>query len=249
MASIKNIFGHLAGLVTPKQKPKNSSTSCATPSHSKHLESKETTPNARTAQSLNMLSARKTNPHQSSQTPSPLGVKGSKITKTVATPKSSINSAAKSSERSVTFQTETPTKSNRSSLLSTLLGFRFKTEDSPQPKSDHGFEGTTLAESEIAGDSNALYEGDTIAQDDNGNLLKMEDEHDFSDFTKYEYFLFHKLNARGFEPILPATWRWEFRFLPDDLFTTNPTKAYLRNTKGGDMGGKLDCSILHRTKR
>ena len=247
MAYFKNIFGHLAGLASPNQNGTNSSTSSANHSLSKRLNTQQMSPNTRTTQWLNMDTARNTKPHQLSKTPSPLSVKGSKVTKAIAPPKSSIKSTAKSSKRSVTFETKSEPNSKRSSLLSTLLGFRFKPENSPPPASDRSFEGSTLVDEDVARNTDALYEGDTVVQDDQGDLHK-EDEHDFSDFTKEEYFLFHKLNARGSEPFLPSTWRWVLDFLPDDLFTADWSKAYINNTKGGEAGGKLSSLSSQRCK-
>lgn len=47
-------------------------------------------------------------------------------------------------------------------------------------------------------------------------------------------FLFQKLGMRGFEPILPIDWLDDFETLPEDLFTANIDKAFIKPAEGSD---------------
>ncbi|KAL8643633.1 MAG: hypothetical protein Q9210_007607, partial [Variospora velana] len=51
-------------------------------------------------------------------------------------------------------------------------------------------------------------------------------------WSKDEVWLFHKLNMRGFEPLLPATWDFEFVTLPNNLFSDNDAKVLIKAREG-----------------
>jgi hypothetical protein len=50
-------------------------------------------------------------------------------------------------------------------------------------------------------------------------------------------FLFQKLGMRGFEPILPIAWIHDLDSLPEDLFTANIDKAFIKPVFGTDHHG------------
>lgn len=50
-------------------------------------------------------------------------------------------------------------------------------------------------------------------------------------------FLFQKLGMRGFEPILPIDWLDDFETLPEDLFTANLDKAFIKPSGGSNYHG------------
>jgi hypothetical protein len=50
-------------------------------------------------------------------------------------------------------------------------------------------------------------------------------------------FLFQKLGMRGFEPILPIGWIDDFETVPEDLFTENMDKAFIKPAFGSDYSG------------
>ena len=245
MPYFQNIFDRLGLLPNLKQEGSDSGASSSGLSLAERLDRQRMSPNTRTKAWLNSHSPQKSDQASRSQTPSVLGVTGGKVSKQVTTPKSNIKSAIKSATKSATksvkFGSEPDTKKKRFSLWDTLLGIRYKTNDevAPPPKSEERYEGITLIEDEVTvvSTDGCDFEGDTIVQDQEGDLHK-EDEHDFSDFTKEEYFLFHKLNARGYEPILNITWHWHFPTLPADLFTNDETKAYISHTKGPEYHGE-----------
>jgi hypothetical protein len=61
-------------------------------------------------------------------------------------------------------------------------------------------------------------------------------------------FLFQKLGLRGFEPILPIGWLDDFETMPEDLFTENLDKAFIKPAFGSDYSGMYagfeDCGIF-----
>lgn len=47
-------------------------------------------------------------------------------------------------------------------------------------------------------------------------------------------FLFQKLGMRGFEPLMPSSWAFNFVMFPEMMFTKNMDKAYIKATYGSD---------------
>ena len=186
-----------------------------------------------------------------SKSPNVLGVTGGKVAKQTITPKSNFKLAPKSSSTSATkslkFRVQPITEAKRFRFWNILPGFRNNTRnngaspprnESPSPpKNDDHYDGSTLIEEEETVLPSIELEGDTVVQDQEGDLHKA-DEHDFSDFTQEEYFLFRKINARGFEPILNVNWHWHFRTFPVNLFTNDPTKAYISHIGGPEIQGR-----------
>jgi hypothetical protein len=59
-------------------------------------------------------------------------------------------------------------------------------------------------------------------------------------------FLFQKLGMRGFEPILPIGWVHDFETVPEDLFTENLDKAFIKPAFGSDYSGKFYTRAISR---
>lgn len=57
------------------------------------------------------------------------------------------------------------------------------------------------------------------------------------DWTAAEIELFERLSMRGFEPLLPGTWRMDFKTIPDPLFTDNDEEVFIGPTAGHDFRG------------
>ena len=214
-----------------------------------------------------------------SHTPSVLGVKNGGITKHAHTPKHGNKSrnkylAVKFDHTSSSPSATKPEVKRKSGLWSLLTGFCSKDDGKAVVKSEvtafksdneSVMEGSTLIEEVIDtietdeyldGPSNIegptllaqTKGGDLKIQDENGNI-KAHEEADFDDFTDEEYFLFHKLNARGMEPLIPLSWSKDFMTLDWDMFSNNPRKTYIKPTKTPDYHGKSfslpPLSILH----
>ena len=237
--------------------PTNSYTN---PSLTTRLEAQRMSPNSRTQDWLtNNSPEKKIKIFKDSHTPSVLGVKNGGIIKHAHTPRSGNKSKKKYSvvKFEHTSSSSSPTKSEvkrKSGLWSLLTGFRFKGDEKAAVKSkghaikcdnESVMEGSTLVEEVIDTietddylDGPSDIEGPTLLAQTEGGDLKIQDENDFDDFTDEEYFLFHKLNARGKEPIIPAGWTKDFATLDWDLFSNNPRKIYIKPTKAPEYHGK-----------
>ena len=226
----------------------NPTTTTANSSLAARLQNQRMSPDARTEEWLrNNSPEKKVVRFENSGTPSVLGVKGGGISKKTNTPNSTRTSkrnhtAAGSSLRNM------PEKKRNSSIWN-LLGFGSKTEDEGTPQSglltpadDRDIEGATVDEETLVDDEGTLdgpsiLEGSTLlVQDESGDLKVQNDdkssedeEEDFSDFSTEEYFLFHKLNARGFEPIIHLGWAMDFRTLPEVLFSDDRKETYIKH--------------------
>ena len=62
------------------------------------------------------------------------------------------------------------------------------------------------------------------------------------DWSEAEIALFQRLSMRGFEPLLPGTWRMDFKTIPDPLFTDKDEEIFIGSTKGQDFRGKPDST-------
>lgn len=60
-------------------------------------------------------------------------------------------------------------------------------------------------------------------------------------------FLFQKLGLRGFEPIFPIDWLNDLETVPEDLFTANVDKAFIKAALGSSYHGKHHYSTLINT--
>ena len=249
MPYFQNVFGRLGLGSSPNQEANAYKTAASGLSLAERLDRQRMSPSTRTKAWLDSHPTPQN--HRSygyrCKSPNVLGVKGGKVAKQTITPKSNFKLATQSSStsatKSVKFRVQPITKAKRFRFWNILPGFRNNTRNesaSPPRNDDHyddQYDGSTLIEEEETVIPSIELEGDTVVQDQEGDLHKA-DEHDFSDFTKEEYFLFRKLNARGFEPILNANWHWHFRTFPVDLFTNDPTKAYISHTKGPEVQGR-----------
>ncbi|KNG47061.1 hypothetical protein DDE82_001181 [Stemphylium lycopersici] len=59
-----------------------------------------------------------------------------------------------------------------------------------------------------------------------------------SGWSEDAVFLFQKLGMRGFEPILPIAWINDFETVPEDLFTENVDKAFIKPAFGTDYAAQ-----------
>ncbi|KAI9741439.1 MAG: hypothetical protein M1818_004245 [Claussenomyces sp. TS43310] len=55
------------------------------------------------------------------------------------------------------------------------------------------------------------------------------------DWHEDEAALFHKLTMRGYEPLLPSNWAYDFRTCPSQLFTQNMNQTFLNSASGNDF--------------
>ena len=53
-----------------------------------------------------------------------------------------------------------------------------------------------------------------------------------------EILLFQKLSMRGFEPLLPSHWNYDFRTCPVTIFSRNDNETFINARSGNDFRGK-----------
>ena len=220
------------------------------------LQTQRMSPDARTEEWLqNNSPEKKVVRFKQSGTPSVLGVKGGGINKKTSTPNSTRMSKNNTTAAGSSSLRNMPEKKRNSSIWN-LLGFGSKTEDKGTPQSglltpadDRDIEGSTIVEEEILVDEETLegpsnLEGSTLLVQDEGGDLKVQndnesiEEDEFSDFSTEEFFLFHKLNARGREPIIHLGWAMDFRTLPEILFTNDRKETYIKHIFAPEYHGK-----------
>lgn len=63
-------------------------------------------------------------------------------------------------------------------------------------------------------------------------------------WTEDAVFLFQKLGMRGFEPLMPSSWAFNFVMFPRIMFTKNMDKAFIKPTYGSDYHGKYQVLSL-----
>jgi hypothetical protein len=53
-----------------------------------------------------------------------------------------------------------------------------------------------------------------------------------------EIMLFQKLSMRGFEPLLPSHWNYDFRTCPATIFSRNENETFINARSGNDFRGR-----------
>lgn len=168
-----------------------------------------------------------------------LGVKGSRVAKSVASPKSrsTPNTSAKS-------------LSKFWNLLPSIISKQEDPEDQIV-QSTEDFEGSTLVD-----DSSPSRQGDTTLIGENKESSKdnvspidnrairlvpeaIEDGQAYKGWSEDEVWLYEKIDNRGYEPLLPKAWDLDFPTLFDDLFSEDDSKAFINTVSGRKYHGKL----------
>ena len=120
-----------------------------------------------------------------------------------------------------------------------------------EDEDDEPANNTTLVEAEDDDDEDeADEEAPKISQAEKGELglnIDMEAERaqrhaaaqevEQGDWTDAEVALFQRLSMRGFEPLLPGTWRMDFKTIPDPLFTDKDDEVFIGSINGHEFRG------------
>lgn len=59
-----------------------------------------------------------------------------------------------------------------------------------------------------------------------------------------EAALYHRLTMRGYEPLLPSNWAYDFRTTPSQIFTTDDSQTFINSASGNDFRGTLPIRSL-----
>ncbi|KAL8902538.1 MAG: hypothetical protein Q9207_004614 [Kuettlingeria erythrocarpa] len=165
------------------------------------------------------------------KTPKALGVKGSRVTKSTPSKKQSAKAQAKLWDR----------------VLPNFLSKQ------AAGKGQGGLEGETLVEEEhfsgvndddnettlLNPDGSAIAElanpaPNAAADEDTPYEVTAKDLEAMKNWSKDEISLFHKLNMRGFEPLVPGDWSSEFVTLPGNLFSDNDAEVLIKAREGNE---------------
>ncbi|KAL8834319.1 MAG: hypothetical protein Q9170_003814 [Blastenia crenularia] len=163
------------------------------------------------------------------KTPKALGVKGSKVTKSTPSKKQSAKAKAKIWDRLLPkFLSKTSSQPDDDDLEgATLVG-----EDpfSTTP----GFENdTTIVEANVSHNADLVNPALTAAEnEDTVYQPTAQDVEIMKNWSKEEVWLFYRLNNRGFEPLLPQTWDFDFETVPDKLFDGDDAKVLIKPREG-----------------
>ncbi|KAF2188093.1 hypothetical protein K469DRAFT_566739 [Zopfia rhizophila CBS 207.26] len=114
------------------------------------------------------------------------------------------------------------------------------------------FEGDTLIDGlhEAVGDTDGFDANEETIVVDDGQYMDQKKSTDMeverrrrdaqgrellaAGWTKDAVFLFHKLGMRGFEPLMPSGWSYDFVMMPSMMFTPNIDKAFIKPTHDSD---------------
>ena len=242
------LFKNLRESVGTYWSPKPSKPQSRTPRSSSldHLkarldrEGKSASPSKRTAEWLRTHSAE-------IKTPKVLSVKGAKVVK----PPVSDRQAAKGKERFwAGILPNFLYKQPAADTLDDIDGATLLADDGPDISAD-------LADLAAWGNEPTLNEPATprtekanaslIAPDEEDTLYQptADDLRVMKTWSSDEVWTFHKLNNRGFEPLLPETWAQEFVTVPDDVFSKDDSEVYVKTHKGNEYNGRsLDPFLL-----
>ncbi len=115
------------------------------------------------------------------------------------------------------------------------------------PRSESGTALTVLAEDEEDPDFDSGEESQLDAEakvhqflDRQTELARRQETLDRirqEDWHEDEVALFQKLNMRGFEPLLPSTWSFDFRTCPETIFSSKDEETFINSASGNDFRG------------
>lgn len=212
----------------PSQQPKRTTRSPSLEEVRSRLDRHAATPSKRTSDWLKTHSV-------DIKIPKTLGVKGSRVTKPTPSKTQSTKTKSKFWDR-------------------VLPKFLFKNLNE-QTQDD--LEGATLVESNsphnsFGGDDNATLVNAGVSQNTAAvvpSLMKVQDEDEvyvptaadleiMRTWSKDEVWLFYRFNNRGFEPLLPVTWDFDFETVPDLVFSDDDAKVLIKAREGNEYNGK-----------
>ncbi|KAL8937571.1 MAG: hypothetical protein Q9216_004368 [Gyalolechia sp. 2 TL-2023] len=226
MSLFQNLRESIGGYFSPgpSNQPKRTTRSPSPEEVRSRLDRNSGTPSKRTSDWLKAHSV-------DIKTPKTLGVKGSRVTK--HTPSKSQSAKAKSQfwDR----------------VLPKFLSGKSK------ERSQDDLEGTTLVEDDRLTNSPGFDNEATPVDADITQhaalaapiLMKAEDEDTvyvptaadlevMKNWTKDEVWLFYRFNNRGFEPLLPGTWDFDFETVPDKVFGYDDDEVLIKAREGNE---------------
>ncbi|KAI4250883.1 MAG: hypothetical protein L6R35_007621, partial [Caloplaca aegaea] len=166
------------------------------------------------------------------KTPKALGVRGSRVTKPSPSKK---QSAKAKTEFWAGVLPKFLSKTANDATLDELEGETLFEEDHPSAWGVDDDKEGGLSSMDISLNPELAHPA-LIAADEEDTFYTptAEDLDVMKTWSKDEVWLFHKLNMRGFEPLLPDTWDFEFVTLPNNLFSDNDAKVLIKAREGSE---------------
>ncbi|KAL8719124.1 MAG: hypothetical protein Q9225_003836 [Loekoesia sp. 1 TL-2023] len=175
------------------------------------------------------------------KTPKALGVKGSKVTKSTPSKKQSMKAKGKFWDRVLPkFLSKKSGEQTQDDIEGTTLIEEDRLSISPGFDND-----ATLVDADITLNAEVVNPA-LIAPEDEDTLYEptAEDLKIMKTWSKDEVWLFHKLNMRGFEPLLPETWDFDFETVPDKMFSRDDAKVLIKAREGNEYNASRALHTL-----
>lgn len=170
------------------------------------------------------------------RTPKALAVKGGKVTKPTPSKKQSAKAKGKFWARVLPKFLDKSTNEETQDLLegTTVFG-----DDQIDTVYDDDNEATLLGP--VASPNAQLAVPAPNAAEDEDTLYTptAEDLEVMKKWSNDQVWLFHRLNRRGFEPLLPSTWDFEFVTLPPPVFSDDDSEVLIKARGGNEYNGEL----------
>lgn len=226
MSLFQNLRGSVGDYFTPKQKAKRTTRSPSLEEVKSRLDRDRMSPSKRTSDWLKAHSGE-------IKTPKALGVKGSKVTKPTPSKKQSAKAKGKFWDRVL------PKFLNKTNeeARDDLEGDTLFDEDQFDALQDDNNE-ATLLNPDLSVNAELTNPALNAAEEENTYYTPtVEDLEAMKSWSKDQVWLFYKLNMRGFEPLVPGIWDFEFVTLPDNLFSDNDARVLIKAHEASEYNG------------
>ncbi|KAL9597314.1 MAG: hypothetical protein Q9219_005238 [cf. Caloplaca sp. 3 TL-2023] len=220
MSLFQNLRESLGGYWSPKPSPqlKRATKSPSLKEVKSRLDRDTLSPSKRTSEWLKTHSV-------DIKTPKALAVKGGKISKPTPSKKQSAKVKTKFWDRVLpNFMSKKSHEQNLDDIEGTTLIDDDRFSNSPD------FDGDNTSVDASAGFDAQVVNPALIAAEDEDTVYKptAEDIKVMKHWSSDEVSLFNKLNLRGFEPLLPETWDWDFETVPDKVFSADDARVLIK---------------------
>ncbi|KAL8930925.1 MAG: hypothetical protein Q9208_000026, partial [Pyrenodesmia sp. 3 TL-2023] len=165
------------------------------------------------------------------KTPKALGVKGSRVTKSTPSKKRSTKAKAKFWDGVLpNFLSKKTTDRAQNDLEGDTL-----VEEGQFSVLNDGGNEAALLNPDVSVIAELANPAPNAAEDeDTPYTITAKDLEAMKNWSKDEISLFHKLNMRGFEPLVPADWSAEFVTLPGILYSDDDARVLIKAREGND---------------
>ena len=170
------------------------------------------------------------------KTPKVLGVKGSRVTKPTPSKQQSVKAKRKFWDAVLPrFLSKKPDEGHQDDIEGTTM----VEEDPLSISSDFDDPDATLVNTDLSHNAQAV--NPALIKPENEDTVyepTVQDLELMRHWSSDEVWLFHKLNMRGFEPLLSETWDWDFETVPDRMFSGDDTKVLIKAREGNEYNGR-----------